>query len=61
MDRFVSMDVEKNPDWDWADFSSFKSELTSVSSLKVQINYETCIFVLLQVSRHLSETTIYSA
>lgn len=28
-----SMDVEKNPDWDWADFSSFKSELTSVSSL----------------------------
>lgn len=28
-----SMDVEKNPDWDWEDFSSFKSELTSVSSL----------------------------
>ena len=28
-----SMEAEKNPDWDWADFSSFKSELTSVSSL----------------------------
>lgn len=28
-----SMDVEKNPDWDWADFSSFKSELTSINSL----------------------------
>lgn len=31
--RWNTSDVEKNPDWDWADFSSFKSELTSVSSL----------------------------
>ena len=28
-----SMDAEKNPEWDWADFTSFKSELASIDTL----------------------------